>query len=123
MIRDGETVTLVLRHHGDDGRRTAPDLSPLRQDFDVLGSHQSQRTTVVNGTLDRSVDWIVSLAPHATGSRTPRPLPEGSYGIAGTGDGDPRHARPPPSLPRRRYRRRIQTTVAPLTTTTTAASS
>jgi len=70
VIRDGETVTLVLRHRGDDGMRAAPDLSPLRKDFYVLGSQQSQRTTVVNGTLDRSIDWILSLAPHRTGDLT-----------------------------------------------------
>lgn len=70
VIRDGETVTLVLRYRGDDGARAAPDLSPLRKDFDVLGSQQSQRTTIVNGMLDRSIDWIVSLAPRATGNLT-----------------------------------------------------
>jgi hypothetical protein len=78
-IAAGETVGLLLR-----GRalQVAPDLAPLQEDFDVLDVRRSQRTTIVNGRRDSSMDWHVTLAPRRTGWLTIPALEAGSAASA-----------------------------------------
>jgi hypothetical protein len=65
-IREGEPVRLILRSHGDaDGE--VPDLAPLEQDFEILGTQQSQRLQITNGRAESSRDWIVTLMPKRKG--------------------------------------------------------
>lgn len=65
-VREGERVQLQLRLPAD-GSMVAPDLSPLEEDFEILGTQQSHRLSIVNGRREASVDWTVTLLPRATG--------------------------------------------------------
>lgn len=65
-VREGERVQLRLRLPAD-GSMAAPDLSPLEEDFEVLGTQQSHRLSIVNGRREASVDWTVTLLPRASG--------------------------------------------------------
>jgi hypothetical protein len=47
-----------------------PDLSVLEDDFEILGTQQGHRTTIVNGHRESSVDWVVTLSPRTTGELT-----------------------------------------------------
>ncbi len=69
-VRLGETVDLLLRYRPDEGAGLpgAPDLAALEQDFQVLDRRQSQRTTIVNGQRDASLDWVITLAPRRAGA-------------------------------------------------------
>ena len=48
----------------------APDLLPLYQDFNVLGTSQSSQTQIINGRRSQSQSWIVSLSPKTQGTVT-----------------------------------------------------
>jgi hypothetical protein len=55
------TLELMLEH---DGQTSAePDLSPLRQDFDVLSTSRSSNVQIVNGSMSASVRVELSLSP------------------------------------------------------------
>jgi len=64
-VSEGETVTLMLRHDGSLGG--APDLGPLRQDFEVLNQGQSTRMHMINGRTESWHEWQLLLAPRRTG--------------------------------------------------------
>lgn len=65
-VAPGETVQLLLRYRGSDARR--PDLSVLEDDFEVLQVRQGQNVRIVNGQIDRSLDFVVTLAPRGEGT-------------------------------------------------------
>jgi hypothetical protein len=59
------TLELMLEH---DGQTSAePDLSPLRQDFDVLSTSRSSNVQIVNGSMTSSVRIELSLSPKRSG--------------------------------------------------------
>jgi len=59
------TLELMLEH---DGQTSAePDLSPLRQDFDVLSTSRSSNVQIVNGSMTSSVRVELSLSPKHSG--------------------------------------------------------
>jgi hypothetical protein len=66
-VREGEPVRLLLRSEGD-GAGEIPDLTPLEEDFEVLGTQQSRRLQIVNGRAESSLDWIVTLLPRRAGA-------------------------------------------------------
>ncbi|MFC3229925.1 BatD family protein [Marinibaculum pumilum] len=72
QVRVGETVELLLRYRPDDASAgaPAPDLAPLERDFRILDTRQSQRTMIVNGRRDASLDWVVTLTPRHAGAAT-----------------------------------------------------
>lgn len=72
-----ETVKLVVKFSGGspDG---SPDLSVLGNDFDVLGTSQSSRTSIINGTMESSTEWVSTLAPKRAGSIIIPPIPVGA---------------------------------------------
>lgn len=72
-----ETVKLVVKFSGGspDG---SPDLSVLANDFDVLGTSQSSRTSIINGTMESSTEWVSTLAPKRAGSIVIPPIPVGA---------------------------------------------
>lgn len=47
-----------------------PDFTPLERDFDILGQSRSSNLTFINGQLDRSQVWTLSVMPRATGTVT-----------------------------------------------------
>ena len=73
----GEPVTLTIV---SDGKASGaqPDLSPLRKDFDVLGSSQSSETRIVNFHRSDSVRWTVQLLPRRAGRIELPPLAVGA---------------------------------------------
>ncbi|MBD8881116.1 protein BatD [Rhodanobacter sp. 7MK24] len=76
-VQLGETVTLNL--HIKDGTSAAmPDLSPLEQDFDILGSSQSSDLSIVNGQRSAELVIGVVLRPKHVGTLVVPPL-----GVAG----------------------------------------
>ncbi|MDC0116121.1 BatD family protein [Octadecabacter sp.] len=67
QIAQGDSFQLMLTAQSPD---TAPDLTPLAEDFDVLGTSQSSQTQIINGQMSQSVSWIVTLSPQTLGPLT-----------------------------------------------------
>ena len=65
IIASHETFELTLRSDTDSG--SAPDLSPLQEDFEILGTRQSRQVRIINGRSESWRDWIVTLLPRQTG--------------------------------------------------------
>lgn len=61
-----EVVTLVLTSDTAAGG-VQPDLAPLRQDFDLLGTSTGRQTTIVNGQRSEQSRWDVELRPKHAG--------------------------------------------------------
>ncbi|OOG59630.1 BatD family protein [Rhodanobacter sp. C03] len=66
-VQLGETVTLNLRVNGNAGNVTAPDLSALSNDFDILSSSQNSSLSVVNGRASSSMTFGIALRPKHVG--------------------------------------------------------
>lgn len=73
----GDTVTLTIE---SDGQQPGlqPDLAPLENDFDVLGTSTSTQVSILNGRRSDKTRWQVQLQPRHTG-----PLRIPSLGIGG----------------------------------------
>lgn len=65
MVGEALTLTISSDSGGDD-----PDLTPLEQQFQILGSSSSSQFRMVNGRTSRSHDWIVQLRPKQVGQLT-----------------------------------------------------
>ncbi|MFV9682910.1 BatD family protein [Pseudomonas sp. NY15367] len=65
-LSEGETVVLTLEST-DPTRFGRPDLSPLEQDFEILGSRQVNRLSSIGDTPRASTRWILTLQPHRSG--------------------------------------------------------
>ena len=63
----GETVTLTLTADADQINGN-PDLTPLQNDFDLLGQSTSSQTRIINGNRSATASWIITLAPKTKGS-------------------------------------------------------
>ena len=68
-IYTGDTVTLRITTTGDDEGKQ-PDLTPLQKDFEVLGTSSSSQIRIINGQRSDKHEWLVELAPLASGTRT-----------------------------------------------------
>lgn len=72
QIAAGDTVQLTLEH---DGRASGqPDLSPLQQNFDILGTSSSTTVEIVNFSASEKTEVVLTLSPKATGQLTIPPL-------------------------------------------------
>lgn len=72
QIAVGDTVQLTLEH---DGRTSGqPDLAPLQQTFDILGTSTSTSIELVNGSASEKTQVILTLAPKVAGRLTIPPL-------------------------------------------------
>lgn len=56
---------------------TAPDLNPLRQDFNIIGTQRSMSYSFINGQSQSNTQWIIILSPKKTGTIT---IPEVQIG-------------------------------------------
>lgn len=65
QISEFETLELTLRTDADTS--AAPNLTPLENDFDVLGTRQSRQMRIINGQSESWRDWVVTLSPKKTG--------------------------------------------------------
>jgi hypothetical protein len=68
QIIPGDTVELTLAHDGQTSSQ--PDLTPLRQDFDIVGRSTSTSLQIVNGRASATTQLTLSLAPKHSGQLT-----------------------------------------------------
>ena len=65
IVPFGESVQLTITAVGDtDGE---PELSPLKQDFDILSQSQSSNYSFINGSMSSSKTWSYNLMPKREG--------------------------------------------------------
>jgi hypothetical protein len=74
QISQSETVQLNLQHDGGGD----PNLTPLKQDFDIVGTSQGSSIQIANGQMSRQAQVQVILAPKHAGKITIPPLQWGS---------------------------------------------
>lgn len=67
-IAAGDTVQLTLVH---DGRSSGqPDVAPLEQSFDILGTSSSTSIELSNGSASEKTEVVLTLAPKSSGHLT-----------------------------------------------------
>ena len=67
-VQLGETVTLNVRVDGGNSSMSMPDLQPLAQDFDVLGTSQNSSVSVINGSASSNLTFGIALRPKRIGT-------------------------------------------------------
>jgi hypothetical protein len=72
QVAVGETVQLTLERDGQTGGQ--PDVAPLQQDFDILGTSSSTIFQLVNGSASEKTQVVLTLSPKVTGHLTIPPL-------------------------------------------------
>ena len=77
QVHEGDTVTLTIEKDGT-GAAGSPDLSALKQDFDVLGTSSGTQIRIVNGVRSDTTSWQVTLSPKRTGVLTVPPIAIGT---------------------------------------------
>jgi hypothetical protein len=65
-VGPGDSVQLTLEE--DSQTNSQPDLTPLRRDFDVLGTSTSRKFQIVNGHTSSATQLIITLSPKGPGS-------------------------------------------------------
>ena len=65
QIGPGETVQLTLQHDGQTDSQ--PDLSPLKQDFQIIGRSSGSNIQIVNGKMNAQVQISLMLMPKRSG--------------------------------------------------------
>lgn len=65
QIAPGEAVQLTLQHDGQTNSQ--PDLSPLKQDFQVAGQSSGSSMQIINGKVNSKVELILMLIPKHSG--------------------------------------------------------
>lgn len=68
-----ETFTLVIKSTSMS-IFDSPDLEPLEQDFEVLGTSRNSQHSIVNGKTESSLEWHVSLAAKREGALVIPPI-------------------------------------------------
>ncbi len=66
LVDEMDTIRLTIRQEGSS-QSDAPDLTPLMEDFEVLGSQTSSRISSINGRTMASVEYQINLRPRRTG--------------------------------------------------------
>jgi hypothetical protein len=76
-VYEGDVVTLIIetsdRRHGGE-----PDLAVLQQDFEVIGSSNSQQVQIINGRRTDKRQWHIELVPKHSGEITVPAISVGS---------------------------------------------
>ncbi len=62
-----ESVTFTVLARGVEGEL---DVTPLTQDFEIVGRSESQQVRIVNGVNDTLRQWVLQLTPRTTGLLT-----------------------------------------------------
>jgi hypothetical protein len=65
QIGPGETVQLTLQHNGQTDSQ--PDLSPLKQDFEIVGRSSGSSIQIVNGKMNAQTQLNLVLLPKHQG--------------------------------------------------------
>jgi hypothetical protein len=72
----GESVQLTLTLDGSAD--SDPDLTPLKRDFEIVGQSQSSNIQIINGSMKRSTQWLITLMPRQTGHLSIPPIHAGA---------------------------------------------
>jgi len=72
QVAAGDTVRLTLTHDGQTGSR--PNLAPLKQDFDIVGTNTSSQVQIANGKVSSATEMEIALAPKRSGQLTIPPI-------------------------------------------------
>jgi hypothetical protein len=72
QVAAGDTVRLTLSHDGQTGSR--PNLAPLKQDFDIVGTNTSSQVQIANGKVSSTTELQLALAPKHSGKLTIPPI-------------------------------------------------
>ncbi len=75
-IYQGDTLTLSIEVDGTSAPQ--PDLSPLGQDFEVLGTSSGTQISILNGRRSDTTRWQISLRPRHAGELQIPPLAVGA---------------------------------------------
>ena len=70
-----QPVRLKLQIEGEND--ASPDLSVLKQDFEILGRSSSQNISIINGKMSKNQGLTLTLLPKKTGKLTIPPIPVG----------------------------------------------
>ena len=73
LVSDTFHLTYTASGSVDDD----PDFSPIKTDFELLGTQQSSNMSMINGSITRSKTWTLTLIAKATGIFT---IPTISFG-------------------------------------------
>lgn len=76
QVNMGETIRLLISQ--DSAQPAMPNIAPLQKDFNIVGTEQSMRYTVVNGQAQTLHHWIIYLSAKSAGHFTIPPLNVGS---------------------------------------------
>ena len=76
-VQEGDTLTLTIRSDQAQSQER-PDVTPLRKDFDVLGTSTNSETSIVNGSRSDSTSWQIQLQPLHTGTIDIPPIAVGN---------------------------------------------
>ena len=68
QINEGQSVELILS--SSDKKTKAPDLSSLKENFELAGQATSQRTSIINGVLSSQYEIRINLIPLKVGTLT-----------------------------------------------------
>ncbi|WP_200281933.1 BatD family protein [Rhabdochromatium marinum] len=66
QLYESEVLTLSIEASGL-GQTAEPDLTPLEQDFDILGTSRGSQISIINGRSSSSQQWRISLKPRRLG--------------------------------------------------------
>lgn len=64
-IASDEIITLVIS--SKDHATISPDLSPLKKDFEVVGTNRSSQFSILNGSTQMQTQWQIALLPKHEG--------------------------------------------------------
>ena len=68
-INEQDRFVLLLRYH-DQSISGSPDLSPLEQDFEILGRNRSSQFRSINGRNESYTEWQLTLSAKGVGDKT-----------------------------------------------------
>ena len=68
QVNEGESVNLTIEAEGQIS--TMPNTDVLNNDFDVMGVASGSRVNIINGRVNASTTWNISLMPKRSGELT-----------------------------------------------------
>ena len=74
LLSDSFQLTYIAEGSVDDD----PDFSPIRKDFDIIGTSQSNNVSMINGDFKRTKKWILSLRAKNSGTFRVPPIAFGN---------------------------------------------
>mgnify|MGYP000339035346 CR=1 FL=1 len=78
VIAIDDTLTLTIRVDSAGSFSNGPDLSPLDNDFHILGNSQSSRHMIRNGKSESWTEWAITLMPKRQGQLIIQPITVGN---------------------------------------------